>query len=191
VCVFLSLIERFSCQSIDDPQRIKKEFSYEKIVPLALPPAQTHHIPNRPALLPAFLGDRLCFSKTGIFLRNLPLLHGGFFFLRNFIKKALFFLYLSNKCSYTMYEVMTMSMISPDSVEIFYRTYDSLVKDSLPLALFLSQITAKMDAENRDYFVIPAKKTGRKKDIYFQFERRNDELVFKGIHTRRKKDGVN
>jgi|GEM_PF-463751 len=74
-----------------------------------------------------------------------------------------------------------MSMISPDSVEIFYRTYDSLVKDSLPLALFLSQITAKMDAENRDYFVIPAKKTGRKKDIYFQFERRNDELVFKGI----------
>lgn len=76
---------------------------------------------------------------------------------------------------------MTMSMISPDSVEIFYRTYDSLVKDSLPLALFLSQITAKMDAENRDYFVIPAKKTGRKKDIYFQFERRNDELVFKGI----------
>ena len=86
---------------------------------------------------------------------------------------------------------MTMSMISPDSVEIFYRTYDSLVKDSLPLALFLSQITAKMDAENRDYFVIPAKQTGRKKDIYFQFERRNDELVFKGIHTRRKKDGVN
>ncbi|OJG85566.1 hypothetical protein RV13_GL000912 [Enterococcus raffinosus] len=85
---------------------------------------------------------------------------------------------------------MTMSMISPDSVEIFYRTYDSLVKDSLPLALFLSQITAKMDEENRDYFVIPAKKTGRKKDIYFQFERKNDELVFKGIHTRRKENGI-
>lgn len=82
-----------------------------------------------------------------------------------------------------------MSMISPDSVEIFYRTYDSLVKDSLPLALFLSQITAKMDEENRDYFVIPAKKRPQK-DIYFQFERKNDELVFKGIHTRRKENGI-
>lgn len=83
-----------------------------------------------------------------------------------------------------------MTMISPDSVEFFYRTYDSLVKDSLPLALFLNQITTKMDDENRDYFVIPAQKTGRKKDIYFQFERKNDELVFKGIHTRRKADGL-
>lgn len=83
-----------------------------------------------------------------------------------------------------------MSMISPDSVEIFYRTYDSLVKDSLPLALFLNQITAKMDAEERDYFVIPAQKTGRKKDICFQFERKDNELVFKGIHTRRKADGI-
>jgi hypothetical protein len=110
--------------------------------------------------------------------------------LRSFIKKALFFLYLSNKCSYTMYEVMTMSMISPDSVELFYRTYDSLVKDSLPLTLCLNQITAKMDAEDRDYFVIPAVKTGRKKDIYFQFERKNNELVFKGIHTRRTADGI-
>lgn len=61
---------------------------------------------------------------------------------------------------------MTMSMISPDSVEIFYRTYDSLVKDSLPLALFLSQITAKMDEENRDYFVIPAKKPAAKRYLF-------------------------
>lgn len=76
-----------------------------------------------------------------------------------------------------------MTMISPDSVEFFYRTYDSLVQDSLPLALYLNQITAKMDAEARDYFVIPAQKTGRKKDICFQFERKNDELIFKGIHT--------
>jgi hypothetical protein len=60
----------------------------------------------------------------------------------------------------------------------------------LPLALCLNQITAKMDAEDRDYFVIPAVKTGRKKDIYFQFERKNNELVFKGIHTRRKADGI-
>lgn len=82
-----------------------------------------------------------------------------------------------------------MSMISPDSVELFYRTYDSLAKDSLPLALFLNQITEKMDAEEHDYFIMPAKKSGRKKDICFQFERIDDELVFKGIHTRRKADG--
>ncbi|GAA2916558.1 DUF5960 family protein [Enterococcus pseudoavium] len=81
-----------------------------------------------------------------------------------------------------------MSMISPDSVELFYRTYDSLVKDPLPLALYLNQITTKMDAEKRDYFIIPAKKTGRQKDICFQFERKNNELVFKGIHTRRQAD---
>lgn len=83
-----------------------------------------------------------------------------------------------------------MSMISPDSIEFFYRTYDSLVKEPFPLALYLNQITAKMDAENRDYFIIPAKKTGRKKDIYFQFERKDNELVFKGIHTRGKADGI-
>lgn len=83
-----------------------------------------------------------------------------------------------------------MTMISSDSVEFFYRTYDSLVIDSYPVALLLNQITTKMDDENHDYFVIPAHMTGRQKDIYFQFERMNDELIFKGIHTKHKNSEV-
>ncbi|MFC4772003.1 DUF5960 family protein [Enterococcus hermanniensis] len=78
-----------------------------------------------------------------------------------------------------------MTMISSDSVEFFYRTYDSLVNDSYPLALLLNQITTNMDNENRDYFILPAHMTGRQKDIYFQFERMDNELIFKGIHTKR------
>ncbi|OJG45274.1 hypothetical protein RV04_GL002322 [Enterococcus hermanniensis] len=42
-----------------------------------------------------------------------------------------------------------------------------------------------MDNENRDYFILPAHMTGRQKDIYFQFERMDNELIFKGIHTKR------
>ncbi|WP_227873816.1 DUF5960 family protein [Enterococcus florum] len=80
-------------------------------------------------------------------------------------------------------------MISSDTFEFFYKTYFSLVQEPAALPLFLSEIVQKMDDEGRDYFKVSAKRTGRNKDIYFQFKRVNDELVFTGIHTRGDSDG--
>ncbi|OJG76688.1 hypothetical protein RV10_GL003288 [Enterococcus pallens] len=74
-------------------------------------------------------------------------------------------------------------MISANSVSTFYQAYYSVVQDSVPLALFLSTIVEKMDAEQRDYFKVAAKRTKKKQDSYFIFERSNDELVFKGVRT--------
>lgn len=76
-----------------------------------------------------------------------------------------------------------MSMISANSVSDFYQTYYSIVQDTVPLALFLSDIVEKMDDEQRDYFKVAAKRTKDKKDSYFLFERSNDELVFRGVRT--------
>lgn len=77
-----------------------------------------------------------------------------------------------------------MSMISANSVSTFYQAYYSVVQESVPLALFLNTIVEKMDAEQRDYFKVAAKRTKKNQDSYFMFERSNDELVFKGVRTR-------
>ncbi|MGG5318681.1 DUF5960 family protein [Enterococcus sp. AZ072] len=77
-----------------------------------------------------------------------------------------------------------MSMISANSVSTFYQAYYSIVQESVPLALFLSNIVEKMDEEQRDYFKVAAKRTKQNQDSYFLFERSNDELVFKGVRTK-------
>ncbi|MBV7390815.1 MULTISPECIES: DUF5960 family protein [Enterococcus] len=71
-----------------------------------------------------------------------------------------------------------MSMLSNDSVNKFYQTYDSLVGTNAALPLILSDITAKMDQEKRDYFTVHVDQ----QIIYFQFERRDGELIFTGTH---------
>ncbi|WP_438717715.1 DUF5960 family protein [Enterococcus sp. AZ109] len=74
-------------------------------------------------------------------------------------------------------------MISANSVSTFYQTYYSIVQDTVPLALFLSNIIEEMDEAQRDYFKVAAPRTKEKKDSYFLFERSNGELVFKGVRT--------
>lgn len=71
-----------------------------------------------------------------------------------------------------------MTMLSNDSVNKFYQTYDSLVGTNAVLPLILSDITAKMDQEQRDYFTVHIDQ----QTIYFQFERRDGELIFTGTH---------
>lgn len=74
-----------------------------------------------------------------------------------------------------------MIFLNSSCYEEFARAYYANVNTDVPVFCVLDHLLYKMDKNNVDYFRVAARRTDRNRDVYFQFERHDEEFIFKSV----------